>query len=516
MPTGRLPGRSPVWRVAAALLVVLDLLAAAAARLWGVLPVDVLSPLLSIGVVTASDASTAAALLSWLVVAVLLFWASEAVYPAVLGLRDGRPGFKLLFVAFALAYATVVGAAGSSTGFPGEVIAVFLASTIALVAYLRLRTGWNLFGVDGHATAMLRRYVPGKVEVELRRIRSRTGWRRTLAAGLWLLAVGVFLALPAFFAGLAAVVLGRAFPVPDLLVLGVALVGRDGVDGRLYDLERRLYGATGSATRNAKGAVLVTWAVVGAFASATLLSTTFRFVDDVLGVVPATADPLAVWNFLGVSVLLVASALSGLWVWLRELDRLPAFLDYWGGRPTCFGGPSRPVGLTVPPTAAFLGATWFVGRAGDPSARATVAVAWPVLVVLLLGTVPWTLRRPRRPPYREDLAVTAGLVVQYLGIRAWPAVAGPDATTDGLVSAGLLFPPFALFAVTYLHDAMRYAERRRGVAGYADAGYLAAFGVGVGVIGAITGDRTVGALVGLALVAVLGAAAIAATRYLER
>lgn len=112
--------------------------------------------------------------------------------------------------------------------------------------------------------------------------------------------------------------------------------------------------------------------------------------------------------------------------------------------------------------------------------------------------------------------MTAGLVVQYLGIRAWPAVAGPDATTDGLVSAGLLFPPFALFAVTYLHDAMRYAERRRGVAGYADAGYLAAFGVGVGVIGAITGDRTVGALVGLALVAVLGAAAIAATRYLER
>lgn len=490
-------------------------------------PDGIALPVLSILSQTLARSPMLSFLLSWGVIAVVLGHSMTYVYPDELDLWNRHPGLGTLFVAFALAHAISFTRFSDSPLLFVAIALVFAGSVGAIVWYFQVRADWELRDPTGEGATLVENYVPGMVE-ELRGERRHDGLRRTVGVAVWLVAFGFIFALPCFVAGLVANLLANAFPVPDLLLLSVVVTQvvassesisfRPPSKARL-DVEVRLYDTVTNSLRNTKGMMLVVVTVFGGVLSARLLSMTVGLLPTIRGAlaVAVPAAPLLAWNYVGVVVALVASAVYGVWYWLRQLERIGPFLDLWEDSPRGVSGPTRPRGLTIPPVLSFLAVVGFFAGidANVERVRVAFALAWPASVALLVGCVVWTARTPTQLPTDEDrtVVVSAAMPIAstWIGGNADALVAGSVSTA---ALTNLVFSVLGIVALVYLPNAVE-GEWTLGVGKYAVVLYLLAFSVLAGV-SAIVGDAPMASMyAALAAACVVGAVALAVVKRIE-
>lgn len=493
------------------------------------LPEDAVIPFLSILSRSLARSPTLSFVLSWGVIAVILGQSMTYVFPNKLALWQKHPSLGVLFVAFALAHAVALTHYGTSPLVAVAIFPVFFGSVGVIIWYFQNRAGWDLRDPAGEGATLVERYVPGMVE-ELREERRHDGLRRTVGVGVWLVAFGVIFAVPCFVAGLVANLLANAFPIPDVLLLSVVVIqfvgssesisASFGVPSRNHlDVETRLYDAVTDSLRNMKGMIMIVVTVIGGVLSAKLLSTIVTLLSTVRDVLAVAVpfDLLLAWNHVGVAIVLVVSAAYDIWYWLRQLERIGPFLDVWEADPRGISGPTRPRGLTIPPSLAFLAVVGFFAGvdANVEYVRVAFAVAWPASVTLLLGCVIWTVRTPTQLPTEEDKIVVLSFTILaasiWIGGNAETLVAG---VVSRAALTNLLFSIAGITAVVYLPNA-RERELPFGLENYSFVLYLFAFGVVAGVASVVGGGSVTLMYASLAVICVVGAVALAVVKRIE-
>lgn len=103
------------------------------------------------------------------------------------------------------------------------------------------------------------------------------------------------------------------------------------------------------------------------------------------------------WNVAGMGFSILVASVYGVWYWIRMLERLPSYLDFWadkvGKRETEASESqlTRPVGVMVPPTMAiFATLLWVVLDHANGPGLSTLdilyAITWPLSMVGILAT----------------------------------------------------------------------------------------------------------------------------------
>ncbi|WP_276261540.1 hypothetical protein [Haloglomus litoreum] len=455
-------------------------------------------------------------------------------YPERMGLPDEARGFRLLATAVALSVALLVAAAEGVTDLGwglGVGGLVFLGGIAGMLGYLAWVHDWRLLDAERppvQPVAGLAREEYGAVEAEISDDLRRDGVVGALGAFFWLLALGLVVVIPAAIAGFVTNVLYNAYPLPELLVLGwVAL----GVVGRFFpdvhtptlaslDLEDRLYGTVKHATRTLKGMMLTLFAVCGLFGGAGYVLIGVRLLAA--APTPAqflTAPALAVALLAFITAPLVAGGYL-IWCWLRQFRRVQPFLDRWIGDDAPDTAPARPVGQTAPPTLLVLVVATLLGGLGDhPLVVPAAAVIVPVGMLGLVAIVLRTRQLPETPLGREGGAVTAGLVVQSIGLvlagsaeQLWPAL------VEGRLPPALLDPQLLVIlalvpAVGVWPDVDRYHDGTEGWRRYLRSAFACGFGLCFGSVGVLLGGGLGLALTAIGTVAFLGGVALTVTTY---
>jgi hypothetical protein len=400
---------------------------------------------------------------------------------------------------------------------------------------------WRVFDVPGRAPRtqldVLERFVPLTAHDRadlLARYEADPPWPAFQTALTLLALCAIPLVTTFLFGWLSVLVLGLS-PLVEVLVglgLGVdAAARRERLPtaplGRAaLDVETRFYDAVAVAGHGMKGWLSLLLVVgfglfvhVLAFASlvAFLWTETLPFVLATLrtGVVDRIAFVIT-WNAAGMTVTTLAASVYGIWYWLRCLDRLPAYLSGWTARhglaaadatDAAEGDVTRPVGLVVPPTLAVsvtLG--WLLAGRSEAAtlpllttADRLYAVAWPLTLVVLLGSVWLTRHAAPQPPRSDGVALPAAALIQFCG--GYTAVGWLGADGGGLSPTFDPLTAFVLLAVPwffYFADAYHWAEGRDDRWRYAFPGYVAAFGAGCLVIAALSAapERSLFGIVG--------------------
>ena len=509
------------------------------------LPEDLLAPLVSL-LGGYSGSRLLAGLSTWLLFAVVFYTFAPLVYRLVDPLPAEETGFRLVFAGgatltgLALELTTGVTRFAAVFGAIGAVAASFLL-------YLKFGLGWTLLDPDGPAIGVLQTITAhNDVREEVRTDLEREGWLGAVGAGLYLAATGGVVAFPAFLGGVISQVFVYAYPVPDLLFLGwavsAALLPRidlgptaDQLLDVKFDLEEYLLDAVENATRSIQGLFVTSFVLLGVFQAAGYLflavgtaPAQLRTLDAALS---ASASPAAVgieiwlllWNLLGITALLGFAGAFSLWAWLRELQRLPHFLDRWEGRTTASGEPlARPRGFVAPALAALLAVAGYAvvlpSAPGTPW-DAPFAVGWPLLIALGVRSA----RVPDRPQSiaREHVLIGASLyahvVTMWLLAEVVVAVGSDGASIADAVSTPVV--PVVLGIVLLFVGALptvnRYEERRAdgGHRGYAFVGYLLALGVVTALLVPFTSASIGVAVATLSVAAFVAGAAIGLIRY---
>jgi hypothetical protein len=300
--------------------------------------------------------------------------------------------------------------------------------------------GWDLTDPHGKGVAVLELFTPrNEIADEIETDLTYEGWLGRLGKTVYLGALSVVFGLPVALAAVVLQVLVYAFPIPDILFFGWAVSARlvpqvsIGPDRRRlldleFDMEEYFLDAIEHATRSIQGLFLTMFVVLGALVSSISLFVavgiapnaleTFRLgIEGVL--IGAPLDALRpIWNFCGALLLIVFAGSHGLWVWLRELQRLPHFLDRWEDRNSQSGSSpvARVYGFVGASTLAWLMATTFVFLRG-PAVSTIIAVAWPIIFVLGLWTVRQTSQRDTVDVTGEHRWIYAGFTVQLVAYR---------------------------------------------------------------------------------------------------
>lgn len=460
--------------------------------------------------------------LGWAVIAAVLYQSTALFVPDSLSSWEFRSTFTL----FALAEALVVSSMGTTGSFRllGAFGLVTAFAAVGLLGYVYFVAGWNFFDPEGTAVSLVNGFASwANMRDELCKIRGFEGWLRVVAFGIWITGIGVVLAVPCAITGFAAALLAAAFPLPDLLLLGfvgveVGLFPVSDDSFQALDVEERAYATLQSATRNLKGAILTTFSIVGGLAGAVLLSITLSLLTGLWSVVrlATPASPLLAWDFFGLALLLLVTAGYLLWYWLRQLERIGGFLDVWRGVPTCFDGPTRLRGVTVPPTVALVVVALFSVAELTDGPLLAFGLAWPVLLASFPACVRWTRSTQTQMPTNEDRVIVTALWVQYMGI--W-VVGNADLLVDGellpiVIAPELHFGLISIAAVAYLPDVIRY-ERDRGLRRYVTAAYLFGLGAVTGVLALAATGSFATVLDVFAGVCVAGSIAIAAAKRID-
>lgn len=519
-----------VHRVVVAALAGFDLCFRAIDSLpWRLVPLELAKPSLSLLGWHLARFSSWGELLEWLVLGVILFTFLPAVYRVLLGVTADGYGFRLICTASGLGYAAVLRDPAGIVQLFGEIFSILIVSSAALLGYLHLVYGWRFFDTEGRAAGVLDSFSPdGDMRAELRSDLERGRWSRRFGMAFWLGAVGVVLSFPTFLGGLSITFLEGISPLVDLVLIGWIVYAlrsdEHEIDASVpFDLEARLSRAIADATRNMKGVMVVLFSTAGlwfaVFPIPLAITMLGEFVPSFLTI--GRADPLFAWNFVGVVVLLFAVGLSLSWVWLRELDRISVFLDRWEGRDSVFGGPNRPVGLTLPPMAALWCAGLYLAiRDYSTLARWLFAGGWPLVLAGLGGVVWWTDERPLRFPTHEDWAIVGGLLVQSWGIWLLSEIeflveSSPADTLALLIGPDVVFPLLGLPAAAFLPDVGRYASDHEDDLGrYANAVYVLGVGIVCAAIAQLGGTVAPGLEIAAGFCLIMGLL-LAVVKYVE-
>ncbi|QCC46201.1 hypothetical protein [Halobellus limi] len=471
---GSSPLRSPkVWIGGAA---VSDLLAR--------LPEDVLVPLVSLVGGTVGPASVAAAT-TWLLFATVFYTFTPLVYTYLDGLPSEARGFRAVFTASAVSAGLLfeyVDGVRLTTG----IAVLMVASAAAMLWYLSRIRGWSLFDPEGRGVEVLQLISPHRdVSEELRADFAREGLVGVAGRVAYLAAVGILLTFPVFLAGVISQLFVYAYPLPDLLFLGWAVVAA--VSPRLtigpsrgqvldveFDLERYLLDSLENVSRSVQGLFLTTFVVLGAFIAAGFLFLAVTLGSQLAG--PSLAllgGPLPevgldvwmrIWGLSGLVAMLGFAGAFFLWLWVRELQRLPHFLDAWEGRETTDGAPiDRPTGFVALPLLAVLASAAYVfalSAPGTPPVEYAFALFWP----LVLGLGWWVANRSREPQPLgyENVWIAVGLYVETASVwflaRTLTVATGSESTSVWAVfeSANL---PLVLGFITAFPTLLPYVSR---------------------------------------------------------
>ncbi|MFB6108315.1 MAG: hypothetical protein ABEJ82_05680 [Haloplanus sp.] len=467
-------------------------------------PTDVLAPLVSLtGGVLGSPA--VGFVTTWVMFAVALYTFGPRAYDhfGEAFPRD-RPGFRACFAAGAVGFGVGVHRfRGQSWALVAFALPTALSAGALLLGYLVRVHDWDLTDPEGRAVSVLELVSPhDDVAAEVESDLAYEGWRGRVSRATHYLSVALILGTPVALGGVVVEVLTYAFPVPDVAFLGWALsarvvprvtVGpdRDRVMDLEFDIERFLLDKMENATRSLEGLFATAFAVLGLLHAGAYLFLAVWAASRVavplgatVGTLPVAAW-LPVWNGVGVPTVLTSAGLLGLWVWIRELHRLPYFLDAWEGRDFAPDGDPLPrvSGFVGVPVAGWL-LTAVYGAFGSVFVRRLYAVGWPLVVGLAVVAVRHTLARERRPPASQYRWMVGGLVVQATTLPLGANIGRlADATSTREAFASVLTVPVAyatlLLVVSLVPWVDRYDDRYRLVGFLFALGTLAAAGAAV-------------------------------------
>lgn len=445
------------------------------------------------------------------VLATAFFALVPTVFPDLLD-ADDDVGFRLLFAAAAVSFAVAFEWTRSSLLGAAMAFGTYFGAVVAFDAHLAYRKGWNLRDVDGPAVSLVDGMTPNDLRDELAEDFDRRGWRRRVAAGAWLGALGTVFAVPAFLAGLLGTLIGTAFPLPDLLL--VAVVSFNEVTESEYDtdrfgLNRRLYAGVREATRSFRGLVFAFLVAYGVVLSMEVLVHAVRLTTAAARGYPfGDAGEPTFWNVLGYVTVIVAVAAYDLWVWIRAVERFPASTRTGDPRPDV---PQYPRGLTLPPTLALL-AVVALTASGVPEGSPNLAFAllWPFLVVWLgYWAVPALSSVGTVSPV-EIWGVVGALLVQSAG----RAVVVNESLLAAVTDPFLVFSFVVVPLLAFLPDVVRYATSHDDARRYATGCYLIYVG-GMTVLVSVTASGEFAFGIGvLATVILAGGAVLVAAEYL--
>lgn len=351
-----------------------------------------------------------------------------------------------------------------------------------------------------------------------------------------------------FFAWISVLVLAL-YPLVEILVLTSVIAGAlerryplpfgFGSPNRYtLDIEERLYGTISTATKGLKGwTTLLLLIGFGLFVQVLGFAyiVTFVWQETVPFLVSAGLAGFTdgvvftiTWNVAGMGFSVLVATVYGVWYWIRMLERLPSYLDFWadkvGKRET--EAPesriTRPVGVMIPPTMAiFATLLWMVLDQTNGPGLSTLdilyAITWPLLIVGMLASVWLTRHRNPQPPETDGRAIPLSLVVQLLGGVSAVSWIG-NASNENAPS--LVFSPFGAFILVaipwffYLQDVYLIGEEYEGVKHYVFPTYLILFGTVVGILGLVATGWTRLMLLFLGIVLVSSAGLLSLEEYM--
>jgi len=486
-------------------------------RLVGLLP-EWVAPLLSVGAGVGNTPVLAEAT-TWLLFLVSFFVFTEAIYPDSASLPVGDTGFRLLVAVSGVAIGLGLGFA---TGERELLVALFgpaIASGGLFALYFRYGMGWTLLRAESPITGPLEVLDAGVVEEFEADLRADTVVS-SVNVGVVLIASVGLVVVPCILLGLVSRILIQAYPVADVVVLAILLGNTRNADrvpgvrvvipaARTLDIESRLHEGIETATRNIKGLFLTIYAFLGAFLGGGLLGIAVVGVDRVvltdtpIATVRAfAASPLSGWVTVGILCLVCLAGVHGLWVWLREFRRLTAYVAYWEDDIAVASSvaPSRPVGMTLPPTLLMM----LLGLFSATGAQRAFAVAWPIAAVATLGCLWLTRRRATSSIVHEDHVVVASLLVHtsalpafLLGEEIWQFVTTGEAPVEAVLGSPALVIGIMVVGLPYFPDVERYAERFDDARRLLEGAYIVSIGVCVqfASLPADGGTRFLGTLV---------------------
>jgi len=464
------------------------------------LPEDVLAPLVS---VTGGFLGSPAVgfVTTWVMFAVALYTFCHLAYDHVDVLPADAVGFRIVFTACAVALAVgILRADRFVVLFLLFLPGLFLTGG-AVLGYLVRYHEWDVTDDAGRGVSLLQFVTPHADDTasELATDLAYDGWLGRLAATCYVLALTAILGLPILFAAFATHVLIYAFPIPDLLFLGWASAvrvlprldigpNRPRVLRMEFAFDRFLIDTIEHATRCVQGMITTGFVFFGLLFAAGYLfvavtaigPVTVEVAGFVVGVGVDVEGALLLWAWGGALLTTTFAGCHGLWVWIRELRRLPQFLDAWEGRTLSDGDrtPTRVTGFVAVSLVCWLSTAAFVvdGALGYRG----YAVLWPTFVIVGIWTIHHTVERSPQPVTVEHGWITAGLVVQPVAFVAGTSadrVAAALFDADALLS--VLMPPIAvailLLIVAAIPVATRYDDVDDGTR-YATVGLLFVLG----------------------------------------
>ncbi|AZH24505.1 hypothetical protein [Haloplanus aerogenes] len=452
------------------------------------LPEDVLAPLVS---VTGGFLGSPAVgfVTTWVMFAVALYTFCHLAYDHVDVLPADAVGFRTVFTACAVALAVGILRVDRFVVLFLLFLPGLFLSGGALLGYLVRYHEWDVTDDAGRGVSLIQFVTPHADDTasELATDLAYDGWLGRLAATCYVLALTAILGLPILFAAFATHVLLYAFPIPDLLFLGWASAVR--VLPRLdigpnrprvlrleFAFDRFLIDTIEHATRCIQGMIVTGFVFFGLLFAAGYLFVAVTAIGPVavemVGFVVGIEGTLLLWAWGGALLTTTFAGCHGLWVWIRELRRLPQFLDIWEGRTLAADDrtPSRVTGFVAVSLVCWLSTAAFVvdGVLGYRQ----YAVLWPALVLVGIWTIHHTVRRSAQPVTVEHGWITAGLVVQPVAFVAGTSagsVAAALSDPDALLS--VLTPPIAVAILLLIVAAIPVVTR------YDDAGDGTRYGI---------------------------------------
>ncbi|MEF8807036.1 hypothetical protein [Natronomonas sp.] len=469
------------------------------------LPEDILTPALSIVSGWVGNPSVSF-VTTWLMLAVAFYTFAPLAYSHLDVLPREATGFRAIFAGGTVSLGVFLEQATTPEVLVAGTFLVLLGCAGLFLTYFDRRHGWSLLDPEGKSVAIVDFVAPHEdVTDEIEADLEREGWLGGVGAGLHLLAVGMLVGLPVAIAAISTRALVYAYPIPDVAFLAWAVSVRvlprtdAGPDQRRvldleFDFERFLADVIENATRSLQGMFMTVFTVLGVFLSAGFVFVGISLTTAILDLlvtglsgfvqVPTIDVGLILWNAVGVLFLLGLAGIYGLWAWVRELRRLPYFLNAWESRETDHAGAlvSRPPGLIAVPVTAWLLAVAYVHYADISVFRAAFAVSWPPGIVAIFWTVRWTLHRAPQPIGSESWWIVAALVVQTWSV--WLSTSLPDVVDAFTRRGGLgevIALPLSLTVLlllgTSVPEIQRYETQHEGLRRYLFVGLLFLMGV---------------------------------------
>ncbi|WP_267643308.1 hypothetical protein [Haloarchaeobius amylolyticus] len=406
------------------------------------LPEDLIAPLLSItgGLFGGTSVSF---LTTWVMFGVAFYTFGHLPYRYLHVRPRDDPLFRVLYAVGAV----ILGIGLQVIEAAGTLVSIILPGTVigggSLLLFLMVAHDWRPLNPDGRVVDVLAVFALETKEEVRDEITSDLAYDGLLgytATTFYLLAVMFVLGIPMFLGALGVQTLVYAFPVPDVLFLAWASAVRFIPESTLrkdrdrlleldFDIERFLISTVRNATRGTQGAFSTMYCFMGLFLTAGYLLVAVNLTPAVSGMIGtalgASTGALSldamviIWDWIGVLVLLFFAGCHGLWVWLREVQRLPYFLETWEGRavPAVSRPAPRVRGFVAFPILALLSSATFVTFLD--STRWVFAIVWPAIVIGGLVSVKYTLQEPLQQVGDENLWITSGLILQM--VTLWSA-----------------------------------------------------------------------------------------------